>query len=353
MPEADWQQTLRRSWQCRGALAWLLWPLSLCVGVLVWLRRGMYRWGLWRIQRLPVPVIVVGNVLAGGVGKTPIVIALVEHCQRAGRRVGVISRGHGRRSADLCKVLPDSDAGDVGDEPLLIAQRTNATVWVGADRARAAQALLDADPKIDLIISDDGLQHLALARDLELCVFDERGVGNGWLLPAGPLREPWPRAAVSPSTRTLLLLSIDANAPQAPEAPWACFDGSDQPVHRIERHLAGHARRLDGTTRTLDAWRGQPVQALAGIAKPERFFAALRQQGLTLQPARALPDHAALEEIRLDASAGDCLCTEKDAVKLWSRYPKVWAVPLHVELPVNLCHEMDAWLQAHPGHGPR
>ena len=351
MSETDWQHTLRRSWQRRGALAWLLWPLSLCVAVLVWLRRCLYRWGLWRVQHLPVPVIVVGNVLAGGVGKTPIVIALVEHCQRVGRRVGVVSRGHGRRSTDLRRVLSDSDARDVGDEPLLIAQRTNATVWVGADRVRAAQALLEADPDVDLIISDDGLQHLALARDLELCVFDERGVGNGWLLPAGPLREPWPRA-VSPGVRTLLLLSIDANAPQVPETPWASSDHSDHPVHRIERRLATHARRRDGTTQALDAWRGQPVQALAGIAKPERFFAALRQHGLTLQSAHALPDHAVLDPIRLDPSAGDCLCTEKDAVKLWPRYPEVWAVPLHAELPVRLCDDVDAWLQGHSGHGP-
>lgn len=346
-PATDWRHTLRQAWQQRGALACALWPLSLGYGALVWLRQCLYRWGVWRVPRLSVPVIVVGNVLAGGVGKTPIVIALVEHCQRAGRRVGVVSRGHGRRDTGLREVSDHSPAGDVGDEPLLIARRTGAKVWVGADRVAAAQALLDADPSVDLIISDDGLQHLALARDLELCVFDERGVGNGWLLPAGPLREPWPRAA-SPRVPCLLVLSTDADSPRPTSMPGAGSGLSAQPMHRIARRLSTHARRADGTVRPLSDWRDQPVQALAGIAKPERFFSALRAQGLVLRSARALPDHAPMQQLVLDPNAGDCLCTEKDAVKLWPQHPQVWAVPLHADIADVLRAEIDAWLQTHP-----
>ena len=348
-PESDWRHALRRSWQRRGAGAWLLWPLSLCLGVWVWLRRCLYQWGVWRVHRLPVPVIVVGNVIAGGVGKTPIVIALVEHCQRAGRRVGVVSRGHGRVATGLREVRSDADAREVGDEPLLIARRCGVPVWVGADRAATARALLQANPRVDLIISDDGLQHLALGRDLELCVFDERGVGNGWLLPAGPLRESWPRAP-APNACTWLLLSVDADAPASPNASPIPIDATHTPVHPIARQLATQAQRFDGTVRDLRAWQGQPVQALAGIAKPERFFAALRQQGLTLQRALALPDHARLDEVDPDPNAGDCFCTEKDAVKLWSRHPEVWAVPLQAKLPAGLCSDLEAWLQAHPPH---
>ena len=347
----DWRQTLRQAWLRRGWLACLLWPWSLLYGALVRSRRWFYRLGLRHSQSLPVPVIVVGNVLAGGVGKTPIVIALVEHCQRAGRRVGVVSRGHGRRSTETLEVLSSSDAQDVGDEPLLIARRTGATVWVGADRVAAALDLLRAHPTVDLIISDDGLQHLALARDLELCVFDERGVGNGWLIPAGPLREPWPRPT-SAHTPCLLLLSEDATAAPTPSLPSAPPLVSREPLHRVQRHLSSHALRADGQQRSLAHWRAQPVQALAGIAKPERLFAALREQGLSLQHTRALPDHAPMQDLRIDPNRGDCLCTEKDAVKLWSQHPEIWAVPLHASLPPSLLTEIDAWLLAHPPRTP-
>ena len=345
--ENNWRHRLRQAWQRRGVLACGLWPLSWGYGFLVWLRRRLYRRHIWRSHRLPVPVIIVGNVLAGGVGKTPIVIALVEHCLRAGRRVGVISRGHGRRDTEVREVLPGADARDVGDEPLLIARRTGAAVWVGADRAAAAQALLQAHPTVDLIISDDGLQHLALARDLELCVFDERGIGNGWLLPAGPLREPWPRPAL-PGVPCVLLLSVERDSNPTPPMPWAPTTQSHPPVHRIERRLSRMAYRADGAQRDLSTWHNQSVQALAAIAKPERFFSALQQQGLILHKALSLPDHATLDDVHIDASDGDCLCTEKDAVKLWSQHPEVWAVPLDIELPAHLRAEIDHWLQAHP-----
>ena len=185
---------LTKTWQRRGWLAWLLWPLSWPYGLLVRIRRALYRLDWLTSERLPVPVVVVGNVVAGGAGKTPAVMALVQHLQARGIQVGVISRGYGRRSQECLEVFTDSAIDEVGDEPALIRRRTSAPVFVAAKRAQAGRALLDQHPQIQLIVCDDGLQHLQLQRDLEIGVFDDRGVGNGFLLPAGPLREPWPRA---------------------------------------------------------------------------------------------------------------------------------------------------------------
>ena len=184
---------LQRSWRRRGALAWTLWPLSRLYALLVALRRTLYRTGLLRSHHPGRPVIVVGNVIAGGAGKTPVVIATVQHLQASGWRPGVISRGYGRSTRDCREVLPSSLPSEVGDEPLLIAQACGAPVMVAAQRSQAAQAMLAAHADVDVIVCDDGLQHWALARDIEICVFNDQGVGNGFLLPAGPLREPWPR----------------------------------------------------------------------------------------------------------------------------------------------------------------
>jgi tetraacyldisaccharide 4'-kinase len=326
-----WRDQLRRAWLHRGVLARLLWPLSWVYGKLVRERWTSYETGERAITRLPVPVVVVGNVVAGGAGKTPLVIALVRHCQQAGWQVGVVSRGHGRVDDAVRFVQADSTAQEVGDEPLLIAHSTQAPVCVGQDRVAAARALLAQHPGLHLIISDDGLQHLALGRDLELCVFDERGMGNGWLLPAGPLREPWPRRhAFAP---LCMEIQTQANVPDD-RLP-------------IPRRLADQAYRADGTQRALWHWQGQSVRALAGIAKPEKFFDALQAQGLQLHQCLALPDHhdmqdAAVTQALTDTTAGDVLCTEKDAVKLWPKYPQVWAVPLVVDLPRALTDRIDA-----------
>jgi tetraacyldisaccharide 4'-kinase len=254
--------------------------------------------------------------------------------------VGVVSRGHGRRHGqgdadEGLAVSARSTAADVGDEPLLIHRRTGAPVFVARRRARAAQALLQAHPGTQLLICDDGLQHLALARDLTLCVFDERGLGNGWLLPAGPLREPWP-VAVDWCVQI-------GEADQAVQAVPGAFAAT--------RSLAGHAVDGQGRQVPLAALQGRPVVAFAGIAKPEVFFAALRAQGLA--PAReiALGDHAdplghpALASL-LEDDAALLLCTEKDAVKLWPRFPHVLAVPLHLALPPALLAEVDARVDA-------
>lgn len=304
---------LTDAWHRRGWLAWLLWPLSLLYGLLVRLRKALYRAGWLASEQLPVPVIVVGNVVAGGAGKTPVVMALVRHLQARGVPVGVVSRGYGRRSQECLEVFSDSAVEDVGDEPALIRRRTSAPIFVAASRAQAGRALLDQHPRIQLIVCDDGLQHLQLHRDLEIGVFDDRGVGNGFLLPAGPLREPWPRA-----------LDMLLHTGQQP----AFADG-----FRASRHLASHALRADGSRVALaDLVAGKPLLAVAAIANPQAFFAMLRARGLPLARTMALHDHADFSRWAGNAD-GACtvLCTEKDAVKLWSREPDALAVPLEFE----------------------
>jgi len=209
-------------------------------------------------QTLPVPVLVVGNVMVGGVGKTPITMALVKHLTEQGWRVGVLSRGYGRRTTGIQAVTPTSLAPDVGDEPLLIARRCQVPVFVGASRVDAGHALLAQHPEVQVLVCDDGLQHWQLARDLELCVFDERGVGNGHLLPAGPLRENWPRKAM----------------PHNAVPCWVLKTSGDVGPHEfaVQRRLADVAVQADGTQRPLSSWGHTPVQALAGIAKPEVFL---------------------------------------------------------------------------------
>lgn len=322
------RHVLTHAWLHRGPLACVLWPFSVLYGLLVWLRQRLYQLGFLQTTRLPVPVLVVGNVLVGGVGKTPVVMALVQHLTQRGLKVGVISRGYGRQTHDVRAVLPGSLAHEVGDEPLMIARTCAVPVWVGADRAAAGQALLNQHPEVRVIVCDDGLQHLALAHDMALCVFDERGVGNGWLLPAGPLREPWPRRHAAP-TWVLKTSGAAANGEFA-----------------AHRQLANLARRADGSTRELRSWQHRPVQALAGIAKPEAFFDMLRAQGLTLTHTQALADHADFTQVQIDAHAGDVLCTEKDAVKLWQTHPQAWAVPLIIQLPSDLLADIDLALEA-------
>jgi len=313
-----WQKQLLLAWQRRGALAWLLWPLSLLYGALVGLRRRMYRSGWLTTQTLPVPVIVVGNVIAGGAGKTPVVIELVRHLQQRGVQVGVISRGYGRTTRGCLEVTGASAARDVGDEPTLIHRRTGVPVFVGESRIDAAQALLVAHPRTQLIVSDDGLQHLALPRDLEIVVFHDRGLGNSFLLPAGPLREPWPRLA----DRDLVLHTQGLEH----------LGG-----FTLTRRLTDQAVLSDGGTVALAALAkssAQPLLALAAIARPETFFVMLRAQGV--QPARvlALPDHFDFSSFQPNEYKGyRLICTEKDAVKLWLLCPDALAVPLVCELP--------------------
>jgi tetraacyldisaccharide 4'-kinase len=275
-------------------------------------------------------VIVVGNVIAGGAGKTPVVLAVLEHLRRQGIAVGAISRGYGRIGHECIEVHPEDDPARVGDEPLLLRRAGGVPVFVAPRRAEAARALLAAYPATQLIVSDDGLQHHALERDLEICVFDARGIGNGWLLPAGPLREPWPRPVD--------LVLRDAAAPVQGDV--------------LQRRLASTARRADGSSIALADLRGAPVHALAGIANPEAFFAMLREAGLSLAATHALPDHHDFAAGVPAPAAATLLCTEKDAVKLWRLRPDAWAVPLEVTIPASFWQRFDRRLSSLHGSPP-
>jgi len=309
--------TLLQAWERRGPFALALLPITLLYYLAVALRRSLYRLGLLPSQQLDCAVIVVGNAVVGGAGKTPTTIGLVRHLQSRGLVVGVVSRGYGRSQRQVCAVAPDSDAAEVGDEPLLIAQATGAPVFVGAMRHQAAGALLDAHPDTQVLVCDDGLQHYALYRDLEICVFDDRGCGNGWLLPSGPLREPWPRRPllrVGQSNARLLVLHT---------ASPAAFAG-----YQAQRRLADEAHDSQGRRVLLRGLQG-PLLALAGLARPQAFFDALTASGLQLAKTLPLPDH--FDFARLDAAqlqGYQVLCTEKDAAKLWRRWPQALAVPL-------------------------
>lgn len=325
---------LQRAWERRGPLAMLLWPLSQVYRLLSLLHRSSFRLGLARAERLPVPVLVVGNVVAGGAGKTPVVLAVLEHLRARGIRAGVIARGYGRIAPDCREVQPGSDPRDVGDEPLLLRRRADVPVFVASRRAEAGRALLAAHPATRLLVCDDGLQHRALARDIELCVFDARGTGNGWLLPAGPLREPWPRPVD---------LVLAHGAPPG-------IGG-----FRIDRRLAHEAVRADGARMPLADLRREPVVALAGIARPDAFFAMLREQGLQLAGAIALPDHAPLAAAPPGTEGRTLVCTEKDAVKLWRHRPDAWAIPLEAVPEPAFWPALDRLVDARlsSAHGPQ
>ena len=287
-----------RTWEAR-----LLWPLAQVYRLLLALRSYAYRGRLFKSQHFAVPVVVVGNVVAGGAGKTPLVIALVRRLQAQGLKVGVVSRGYGRRSDQTLEVLHAMTALEAGDEPALIKRATAVPVFVARRRGDAIRSLLDCYPGTDVVITDDGLQHLAMHRDIEIVVFDDRGVGNGWLLPAGPLREPWPRR----TTHHKQLLLHTGCVPA-----FAGFTST--------RRLGDRAVAADGRQVLLDDMRGTPVTALAAIANPEPFFSMLRSRGLTLSNTVALPDHHDLESVDLQSQGcSTVLCTEKDAIKLFAR----------------------------------
>ncbi len=285
-----------RIWYERAAPPWWLVPLSLIYGAVAGSRRFLYVRRLRRATRLPCPVVVVGNVSVGGTGKTPLVIWLVQHLCERGYRPGIVTRGYGGSSGIVRRIDVADDPVVVGDESLLLARRTGAPVAVGRDRPAAAQLLVSAG--CDVIVSDDGLQHYALARDCEIVVIDgDRRFGNGWLLPAGPLRETPARlkaadAIVVNGGRALLAgaLSMHLEAKTAV----ALVAGTVQPLSRLA---------------------GRRVHAIAGIGNPERFFNMLRARGIEVL-GRALPDHARLTAG--DIEFGDdqpVLMTEKDAVK--------------------------------------
>jgi len=319
------QGALLHAWKHRGWLATLLWPASQVFRALSMLRKVLYASGALKSHRVDALVVVVGNVIAGGAGKTPTVMALVGHLQAQKYSVGVISRGYGR-SGDAClEVTAGSAPQDVGDEPLLVRRSTGVPVFVARTRYQAARALLARYPETRIIVCDDGLQHYALYRDLEVCVFDDRGCGNGWLLPAGPLREPWPRDSIGRTGQRddrFLVLHTGTHP---------TFDG-----FTAQRSLAPYGVRCDGTRVDLNDLRAdvtRPILAVAGIGQPEAFFAMLRALQLPLTETMALPDHYDFNSYNSTVYAGySVICTEKDAAKLWQHVPQAVAIPLRLAI---------------------
>ena len=285
-----------RFWRRRTFTSYLLLPLSALFALITACRRALYRAGILRQYRAPVPVLIVGNISVGGNGKTPLVQALARALQQEGVAVGIISRGYGGRAVAATDVAACPDAAIVGDEPLLLWQSTGAPVVVARKRAQAAAKLLRDYPATRLILADDGLQHYALARDAEIAVIAaDFGLGNGFLMPAGPLRESASR-----------LQSVDA----------VVGSGAGQGDYPLEYTSDGIRPLTGGALRPLVSLAAAPLYALTAIARPERFFNSLRAQGAMLTATHSLPDHAAIPAA-VAAFAGDATppITEKDAVK--------------------------------------
>lgn len=336
------ESTLMQIWLQRGLMAWLLWPLSLLFHLVVALRRKLYALGMFKSTRLPVPVIVVGNIFVGGTGKTPCVIWLVEALRQAGYTPGVISRGHGANSQEIQAVNETSAPDKVGDEPLLIFQRTKCPLWIGRNRAAAAQALLNAHPEVDVILSDDGLQHYALQRDIEIVLCDERGDGNGFMLPAGPLREPTSRQ------RDFTIIN------SATALPLSNGTASMQLIGDFAEHLPNRSHRVAlNALHTLSPTpHTHPLKmaAAAGIGNPQRFFSLLRSAGLKIVEI-PLPDHFDYKTnpfLKIDADI--ILITEKDAVKcaFFDSLPneQLWVVPVVAQIDAAISEQIVEKLRA-------
>ena len=356
-------------WETKNLIALALWPVSLIYGGILHLRAMAYALNLIKSQEIPIPIIFVGNIRVGGTGKTPIVIALAKALHARGFRPGIISRGYLAKntnpgsSRDSRQVLPSDLAQEVGDEPLLIAQHLsslNIPMWTGQQRASCAQSLIEHHPNCNLLISDDGLQHLALrrnpvrkgGRDIEIVVRDTRGEGNGFLLPAGPQRD-FPNR---PRDITLNLRNINESDalnqhPKPnyfPEEETATPIPSSQNIQVISDHtnpsfeiqcVQGQAYQLINPQKQQDlrAMVNQPVLALAGIAHPEKFFDQLRQIGLSITP-HPLPDHFDFSTNPFEqfpvAQFPLMLITEKDAVKCQHLTDaRIWVVPLTAKIP--------------------
>jgi tetraacyldisaccharide 4'-kinase len=322
------ESLLTQAWQSRGFIACLLLPLAGIFFLIIFFRRLFYRLGIFASSTLPVPVIVVGNIFIGGTGKTPLVIWLVSVLRAHGYSPGVISRGYGAQASAVIEVKADMSAAQTGDEPLLIARKCEVPVFVGRDRVAAARGLLAVYPEVDVIIADDGLQHYALGRKMEIQLSDTRGHGNGWLLPAGPLREPVSR-----------------------RSDFYVINGgvSSASAHTYNMQLTGaHAVQMVDRQQRLDlsSLQNKRVAAVAGIGYPERFFEMLRSQGVVLESALGLPDHFDFStnpfaEIKADI----ILITEKDAVKCSritgiAQDARLWIVPVEAKIAEPLAQDI-------------
>ncbi|MDR2000177.1 MAG: tetraacyldisaccharide 4'-kinase [Zoogloeaceae bacterium] len=292
-------------------------PLSWLFALIAALRRAFYRVGIFAAVRLPVPVIVVGNITVGGAGKTPLTIWLAEELRKRGRHAGVISRGYGGSATGTREVGPDDDPAVTGDEPLLIRRRTGCPVFVGRDRVAAGRALLAAHPETDVLLCDDGLQHYRLGRDVEIAVVDRRGFQNGLMLPAGPLREPVSR-----------LRTVDAVVAH----DWN--GAADFRMTLVGERFKPLAKT--GESALSAEFAGKRIHAVAGIGEPQRFFDHLAALGLRFE-AHPFPDHHVYAAADLDFTGDVILTTEKDAVKfgVLARLP-VWVLPVAATVTPDL-----------------
>jgi tetraacyldisaccharide 4'-kinase len=315
-------------WHRRGALAWLLWPASLGFGLLAFLRRMLYRLRILKSVHPGIPVIVVGNLSVGGSGKTPLVLWIAQFLQASGWSPAIVSRGYGAAGSAPRAATVVSEPEEVGDEPVVLARRSGCPVWVGARRVEVIAALRAQHPEVNVVVLDDGLQHYALRRDLEIVVVDARGFGNGFLLPAGPLREPRGR-----------LRTVDAVVSHG------------GPVDGFAMQLEGEVahRMTDARDRQpLSAWRGARIHAVAGIGHPTRFFVHVGRHGPSVVP-HPFPDHHRLRPEELDfGDDAPVLMTEKDAVKL-RRDARAhwWVLPVSARLDPAfgdwLLRRLDEW----------
>ncbi len=299
-----------KHWARRGAVAWLLWPASLLFGLVVLLRKLLYSLGILRSAHPGIPVVVVGNIVAGGSGKTPLAIWIAEFLRAKGWHPGIVSRGYGAQGTAPRAATIASKADEVGDEPILLSRRSGCPVWVGSDRIAVARALRESNPDVDVLILDDGLQHYRIRRDIEIALVDSRGPGNGFLLPAGPLREP--------AWRLKTVDAVVANGFTRRGAFMMAMEGDT--LHR----MTDAADR-----RPASSFAGQKVHAVAGIGDPNRFFLHLARLGIKPVP-HPFPDHHPFTAGDL-AFAGEeaVVMTEKDAVKLrHAARPNWWVLPV-------------------------
>ena len=317
-----------RYWYRRGAIAWLLWPASVVFACVVFARRILYRLRVLKSAHPGIPVIVVGNLTVGGSGKTPLVLWIAEFLKSNGWSPAIVSRGYGAKVEWPRAATVASEPEEVGDEPILLSRRSGCPVWVGADRLKVIEALRAQHPAVDVLVLDDGLQHYRLRRDVEIAVVDSRGLGNGFLLPAGPLRE-W----------AWRLRFVDAVVSHGSTIKGFAMQLEGEVAHRM----------TDARDRQpLRAWRGQKVHAVAGIGNPSRFFVHVGRLGPKVVP-HPFPDHHRFipEELEFGDEA-PVLMTEKDAVKL-RRNARAgwWVLPVSAKLDPAfgdwLLRKLDGW----------
>lgn len=321
---------IHRVWYENAFLGWVLLPLSAIYWVVTASRRFLYRCGVFRTHRLAVPVIVVGNLTAGGTGKTPIVIWLARQLRARTFSPGIVSRGYGGSGSDEpMRVDAHSDVARVGDEPLLLARRSACPVAVHANRVRAAELLIDEG--VDVIIADDGMQHYRLGRDYEICVLDgSRGLGNRRLIPAGPLRELPAR-----------LSQVDQLLVNGSMTSTDRLTVSEQNAIPFKLSAVEACRLNESLARPIERFSGSRVHAVAGIGNPERFFDLLRTFGMQVIE-HPFADHAplTLDDIRFDDDDA-VFMTEKDAVKIGRQASdRYWYVPVTVDFDPALALPM-------------